>query len=174
MDGLLTSLSWAGLGLFCVVSLVVGIRLLRLNRVTGLRPELIASVALLGIGPFGFAPALFSPQLVELSPDLGDATWAAAFVCLNLGTTAAYLFTQQVFRPGRPAVLAMVGGVGVIACAVRLMDGRRRHDCGIRVLAGVRPQRGRRRGHQPEPHHRRSRRKRPRIAPHRAVVPVLA
>lgn len=107
-SAVMASLSWAGLGLFCVVSLIVGVRLIRLYWRTKEPPELLGSLALLGIGPLGFAPAVFSPQLVGTSPGVADGTWAAAFICINLGTVTAYMFTQQVFRPGQASSIGIV------------------------------------------------------------------
>ena len=71
-----------GLSAYCLVSLVVGIRLLLLARRTRELPELLIGLAFLTGGAIGYTILVASTQLLEKAPDLartlypGDASRA--------------------------------------------------------------------------------------------------
>ncbi|HIF92541.1 MAG TPA: hypothetical protein EYQ60_05355 [Myxococcales bacterium] len=105
-------LAWIGFGLFCLSSLVVGSKLLRLWWRTRELPELLGGVSLLSMGPLGFVPTMLSSHL---GTAVGDVVWACAFASLNLGCVAIFIFTVRVFYPGNRALLGMVG-IGHSSC----------------------------------------------------------
>lgn len=63
LEGVLQLLAWIGFGLFCLSSLVVGSKLLRLWWRTRELPELLGGVSLLSMGPLGFVPTMLSSHL---------------------------------------------------------------------------------------------------------------
>ena len=115
---MLSALAWAGLGLFAAISLWVGVRLVRLHRRTRLQPELLCGLALLGMGPLGFALSMSSAPVAVHSELAGRVIWGLSFAFLTGGSAAAWHFTQQVFRPGSGAArqLATAAGVALAAC----------------------------------------------------------
>lgn len=98
-------MSWIGFGLFCVASLITGLRLLALWRREHVPGALLCAVGLLGMGPFGFVPSMLSPIVAGVSYPLGVVMWAVGFASLNLGATAVVFFTANVFRPSSAAVV---------------------------------------------------------------------
>ena len=111
-------LSWIGLGLFAAISFGVGVRLVRLHRTNGFEPELLCGLALLGMGPLGFALSMLAAPTAGVSPGLGTAIWALSFAFLVAGSAAAWRFTQRVFRPEHAAArnLVIAVGLGLVAC----------------------------------------------------------
>lgn len=111
-------LALLGVGAFCVVSAIVGVRLLLLYRRTGMRPERDGALALLGIGPLGFGLAVLSGQLIGASLDVATAVWAFAAACIAAGSTAACAFTARVFHGASPLarVVTWTAGAVLVAC----------------------------------------------------------
>lgn len=105
-----------GLGAFCLSSLVVGARLARLHLRTGERPELLASIALVCIGPVGFVGSVICASAEAAMPGLGVAIWSIASVALAVGSTAVFGFTRAVFHPTSEAArAALIGAATALA-----------------------------------------------------------
>ncbi|MFW6049825.1 MAG: hypothetical protein ACODAU_01555 [Myxococcota bacterium] len=109
-----------GLVLFMVACIAVGLRLIRLWRITHLLPELLLAVALLGTGFLGFAleaAARMVPDLPELAR-LGLVL--AGLSGEYLGAFALFVFVRRVFRPQArwAAVLAWLGGALLVTAVV--------------------------------------------------------
>jgi len=93
-------MSWMALiaiGAMCLATGTVGVRLLAVWWRTRESPELHVGIALLTVGPIGFALTGLSEPLAAVHPDLGRVTWALAAAGLNLGSALIFLFTTEVF-----------------------------------------------------------------------------
>ncbi len=91
-------MAWIAIGLMCLSTGTVGIRLLAVWRRTRERPELQAGIALLAIGPVGFTLTGLCEPAAGIHPGLGRAVWAIAAASLNLGTALIFAFTCGVFH----------------------------------------------------------------------------
>ncbi len=114
--------AWFGYTLFCLASVAVGARLLRLWARSRQAPELLAALALLGIGPLGFGLSIASIHLHGVAPGLGDATWAFAAAALTLGGSCVFLFTQQVFHPRSRFVRRLAWAAGGLFTGLLLAE----------------------------------------------------
>ena len=110
----------AGLGMvvFMGVSLVVGLRLVRLARRTGEGPELLIGVALISMAPVSFPLARLSLGLQESAPGLAAGLLALSVAGLALGGCCVAELTRRVFRPGSGLARALVWAItlGLVAC----------------------------------------------------------
>lgn len=110
------------IALFSLASLVVGIRLVLLARRTRELPELLAGLALLGLGPFGFGLTVLSTMLIPHSLLAADLLWAIASLALNAGCAANYVFSYRVFHPGSRPVRGVVGFFIAVLVALWLIE----------------------------------------------------
>ena len=117
------AVTWFGFAAFALVSSVVGVRLLAQWIRTRELPELLIGVAVLGIGPCGFAFAVFSSLLVEAWPLASQGLWAIAAVAMNAGGLATYVFTWKVFRPREAWARVVVATASVVFVATLIADG---------------------------------------------------
>ena len=115
--------TWFGFGVFVLVSSVVGIRLVALLARTRHVPELLIGIGVLGIGPCGFAFAVFSSLLVEPWPLGSQVLWALGAVAMNAGGLATYVFTWTVFRRQELWARLLVGAAGAVFAATLVADG---------------------------------------------------
>ena len=82
------------------VSLVLGVRLLRLWGRSRQLPELIFGAAFLIAGVFGYIATIAgSPANPGLSPDLASNITVAGLGLISVGVSLNYLFVWKVFRP---------------------------------------------------------------------------
>lgn len=95
-------LSSIGLGSFFLVSLVLGIRLVRMGLRTHQLPDLAIGLAFLLTGNLGYLLAIASQVALRTAPELTPLLWAAALLTLNLGSACLAGFTRTVFRTGEP------------------------------------------------------------------------
>jgi hypothetical protein len=91
---------------FILASLVVGVRLLLLWRRTRGYPELFASLAMLTVGPVGFA--LFAPavELAHTNYSLSHSLYVAGSGAGTFGSAMVAAFTMSVFHAGGRAARA--------------------------------------------------------------------
>jgi len=115
---LLQLLAGLGMAIFIGVSLVVGIRLVRLARRTGEGPELLIGVALLSMGPVSFPVARAALGLQESAPGLAAGMLAFSVVTLGMGGFCVAELTRRVFRPDRAWARLLVWGtlLGLVSC----------------------------------------------------------
>lgn len=105
---------------FIVVSLVVGIRLLRLAARTRRLPELAVGLALFLMGGFGW-PLIVVAQQATALPDWARSGLALlSTILMSVGETSLALFTWRVFRPeaGWARALVLLVGLGFASCIV--------------------------------------------------------
>lgn len=93
--------SLVGLSTYCLVSLVVGIRLLSLARRTRELPELLIGLAFLIGGAIGYPIVVASTQLIEESPELARTLYYLGMPLLSLCSALLYRFWQQVYHPSK-------------------------------------------------------------------------
>lgn len=104
-----------GYGGFALVSLVVGLRVLRVALRTHQVPEWALGLVLFVAGGVGY-PLLFLRSLTLLPDEVRAATFAAGIGLLSVGSGALYLFNWRVFRPEAPwAPLLFTAGLFVLA-----------------------------------------------------------
>lgn len=108
---------WAGFGVFSVVSLVVGIRLLVLWWRTGQLPELLIGLGVLGIGPVGFGIQTAAQLLAPVSPVASKGLGVVAALALGAGTYSQFLFSWRVYH-GDEAWAARVAHTGLVLLLV--------------------------------------------------------
>jgi len=94
----MVALGGVGFGVFFLVSLAVGLRLLALATRTHRSPELLIGIGILGIGPTGLGCMLGAAALYQLSPSASRVFTAAALVAVASGSIASCLFNRMVFR----------------------------------------------------------------------------
>jgi hypothetical protein len=97
-----------GFGVFFLVSLAIGLRLLALSSRTGRLPERLIGIGILGIGPAGMGCMLVSAALRSAAPPLSQGVAALALVAIAAGSVAACVFNWKVFRPDSAAARAWV------------------------------------------------------------------
>lgn len=92
---------------FVLVSLFVGVRLLRLARRSGAVPELALGVAFFAVGAVGYPLGLVAvaPGLPE---GLARPLFAFSQLATGVGSAAVFVFTQSVFRPDAGWARALV------------------------------------------------------------------
>ena len=92
----------AALGLlsFFTAGTVVGVRLLRLYARTRRAPELLAGLALLGLGPVATILGALAGAFTMRAPDLSLTFSAIAYFAAGAGTGSAAVFTAIVFHRG--------------------------------------------------------------------------
>ena len=102
------------------VTLLVGIKLIRLAGRTQQIPELLigASLVLMGFGWSGLVAV--GRQAHELPDPVRAAVMVAAAICAITGTSCLSLFNWQVFRPGVAWAGAMAGAVALALTAICL------------------------------------------------------
>lgn len=96
----------AGIGVasFVLVSLVLGVRLVRLSRRTQELPELAMGLAFLLCGGVGYGQVLAGQVALESHPHLTPLLLASGSLMVDLGACCLAIFTWRVFRPGRLGV----------------------------------------------------------------------
>ena len=107
-----------GIGCFFVVGLLVGVRLLALWCRTRQLPELLAAVAMLGIGPLGTC-VLGTGYLLFHDTSLMPLFHAAGLAIQGVGFSAIACFAWRVFRPNDRWAVALAA----IISLVLLVDG---------------------------------------------------
>ena len=114
----MTLVAGLGTGVFVLVGLVVGVRLLALARRTRQAPELLIGATLLAMGPVGFPCALVALRIQAEVPLAGSLLLGFAVAALAAGTVCLVRFTQGVFRPGERWArgLALSFALGLAAC----------------------------------------------------------
>lgn len=115
---LLRLLAGIGIGIFLLIGLVVGVRLLALWRATRKLPELFLGVSLLFVGPISVALVVSSLHVLRFDPELSRRLALCAALASALGTICAALFSAVVFRPDSRAAWAAVTSlaVGLAVC----------------------------------------------------------
>ena len=98
---------------FCVFCLVIGVRLLRLSRRTGGRPELLLGLALALTGGVGYG-TLIGLVIANQLHQLGPSAWIPVLVGFgnaahDVGVFCFLGFIITVFRPGERWALALAG-----------------------------------------------------------------
>ena len=104
----MAALSAVGFGVFFLVSLAIGVRLVALAARTRRQPELLIGMGILGIGPTAMGSMLLAASLVRSSPGVARGLTAFAFVAISVGATAACLFNWKVFRPDQASTRVWV------------------------------------------------------------------
>lgn len=112
----MSALALPGFLAFFVVSLLVGVRLVRLAARTRRLPELLMGIGVLGIGPVGFGGIVVASGLAHDAPALSRLVAGAASAAVALGVAAKFLFNWRIYRPSSRLV-ALVSLVGVVAAA---------------------------------------------------------
>ena len=103
-------LSLVGFGVFFVVSLAIGVRLLLLWNRTSQMPELLIGAGILAIGPAALSAHLVAAAVRESHPALASGVALVAILAAATGTVTTAVFNGRVFRPdARWARLAPVG-----------------------------------------------------------------
>ena len=103
-----------------LVSLVVGIKLIRLAGRTQQLPELLIGVSMVLMG-FGWsALSAAGRQAAALSDPMRVGVLVAAALCAIVGTSCLSMFNWQVFRPGVAWAGLLVGAVALSITAVCL------------------------------------------------------
>jgi hypothetical protein len=129
------------LGLFLVMTTVVGLRLLGLARRTRELPELAIGAGLSLIGLIGMPLSALGRLPGQVGSTWGDASFAVGIAAVHVGIGLIFLFTWSVFRRGtRGGSLALwlswtalaIAGVGMIVNGTGETDFRL-------VLASTRP-----------------------------------
>jgi hypothetical protein len=87
-----------GLAAFFLTGLVVGVRLLALFARTRRAPELLAAMALLGLGPVASTCGAVAAQAAPSAPEIGGVLSAIAYAAAAVGSGSAALFTALVFH----------------------------------------------------------------------------
>lgn len=115
---MLQLLAGIGMAVFMGVSMLVGVRLVRLARRTGEGPELLIGVALISMAPISFPLARLSFALQGSAPYLAAGLLAFSVAGLALGGCCAAELTRRVFRPGSGVARALVWGIafGLVGC----------------------------------------------------------
>ena len=90
-----------GLATYCLLSLVVGVRLLSLARRTRELPELLIGLAFLIGGAIGYPIVVASTQLLEKSPELARTLYYVGMPIISLCSVLLYRFWQQVYHPAK-------------------------------------------------------------------------
>jgi hypothetical protein len=103
------------------------VRLVALWSRTRRSPELLIGLGVLGIGPCGFAFAVFSSLLTGSRPLASQLLWGVAVFAMNLGGAATYVFTWSVFRRSEAWARALVWSAGALFLATFLADGWLHH-----------------------------------------------
>jgi hypothetical protein len=106
--------SIAGLALFMIASIAVGIRLLRLWRITHLLPELLLAVALLCTGSLGFALEMFVRLVPDVSPSTSMKLMFLGLAGEYAGAVAMMVFAWKVFRPRATWAAALAMGLATL------------------------------------------------------------
>ncbi len=92
-------LALVGLSAYCLVSLVVGIRLLRLAWRTRELPELLIGLAFLTGGAIGYPIVVASTHYLEKSPELARTLYYLGMPLISFCAALLYRFWQQVYHP---------------------------------------------------------------------------
>ena len=92
-------LSAIGMGSFWVVSVVVGIRLLRLASRTRELPELAMGLAFFSGGGLGYLLIIGSSLARSRAPEWMPSLWAAGLIAITVGAVALAFFNWRVFVP---------------------------------------------------------------------------
>ena len=88
-----------GVTVYCLVSLVVGVRLLLLARRTGEQPELLIGTAFLSGGALGYTLTVASMQVREPSPDLSRTLYYIGMPLISLCAVCLVRFWQKLYHP---------------------------------------------------------------------------
>lgn len=110
----MVALAGVGLASFVLVSLVLGVRLIRLSRRTRELPELAMGLAFVLCGGLGYGQVLASQVVLESRPHLTPLLLASGALMTALGAGCHALFTWRVFRRGRTSDVVFVVLVGSI------------------------------------------------------------
>jgi len=106
------------------VSLVLGVRLLRLWGRSRQLPELIFGAAFLTAGVLGYIASMVSAGAPGLSPDLASILTLAGIGLISVGVSLNYLFVWKVFRPDSGWAQALFWvATGVLAITVIPLSG---------------------------------------------------
>jgi hypothetical protein len=110
----MAALSAVGFGVFFLVSLAIGIRLVALAGRTRHTPELLIGIGILCIGPFGMGTMLLAAALRMQDSDLAAVAAGAAILAIGVGSVASCIFNWRVFRPGSPIARAAVFALALL------------------------------------------------------------
>ena len=104
-----------GVSAYCLVSLVVGVRLLLLSRRTGERPERLIGLAFISGGAVGYTLSVVSIQLQESDPELSRTLYYLGMPMIAFGAACLYRFWQQVYHPSdRMAAWTCYAGIAAM------------------------------------------------------------
>jgi hypothetical protein len=106
-----------GLGLFLVVSLVVGARLLVLARRTRRLPELLIGAGFVVGGALGYAPENLILHTDWVTPVWRPAVTIGSGAAIRLSALLMAVFTWRVFRPGEPWAAAFSAALALLLLA---------------------------------------------------------
>lgn len=105
-----------GLSTYCLVSLVVGVRLLLLAQRTRELPELFMGLAFLSGGAIGYPIVVASTRFLESDPALARTLFYLGMPLLSICAALLYRFWQQVYHPRETrAALVFWGVVALLA-----------------------------------------------------------
>jgi hypothetical protein len=102
------ALSMVGFGVFFLVSLAIGLRLVALATRTRRSPELLIGLGILGIGPAGMSCLLGAAAVFGWSPSASRVFTAVGLLAIAAGSIASCLFNRMVFRADSAAARAWV------------------------------------------------------------------
>jgi hypothetical protein len=106
------------------VSLVLGIRLLRLWGRSRQLPELIFGAAFLTAGVLGYIATIVGAGVPGVNPDLGSHITVAGIGLISVGVALNYLFVWKVFRPDSGWARALFWvATGALAMTVMPLSG---------------------------------------------------
>ena len=116
------------------VSLVLGVRLLRLWGRSRQLPELIFGAAFLTAGVLGYIASMVSAGAPGLSPDLASILTLAGIGLISVGVSLNYLFVWKVFRPDSGWAQALFWvATGVLAITVIPLSGYAARSAGAQL-----------------------------------------
>jgi hypothetical protein len=108
-----------GVSAYCLVSLVVGVRLLLLARRTREQPEFLIGTAILTGGCLGYTLAVASMQVRDGSPELARTLYYLGMPLISLCAACLYRFWQKLYHPDdKWASWAVVGSALVLSLAL--------------------------------------------------------
>lgn len=108
------ALVWTGFIAFFIVSLVVGIRLIRLWTRTRELPELLIGIGVLGIGPVGFGAMVAGAALASSQPGASRVAFVVAALAVTAGVFAKCVFNWRVYHPRSEPVQWLIWGIGAL------------------------------------------------------------
>jgi hypothetical protein len=95
----MAAFSVVGFGVFFLVSLAIGLRLVAAATRSHQAPELLIGIGILGIGPTGMGCMLAAALLHSFGFEAARVPTAVALLAIATGSVASCVFNWRVFRP---------------------------------------------------------------------------